>query len=102
MLIDFLLRQQCEIQPWLGAQDGTDRYGPSERRACRLQRGRTLADSGMGSAPVDEVRAKALMFCRGEPIPERSRVTCGGEKYTVLSCYKAQGFGEEHLEVMLQ
>lgn len=97
MLIDFLLRQKCGIRPWLGIADGTDQFGPEEERACRLQEGRYLQQDSKADTAV----AKALMFCTGADIPERSRVTCGGREYIVLACRRAQGWGQAHLEVTL-
>ena len=42
------------------------------------------------------------MFCTGEPIPERSIVTVDEQEYIVIECYRAFGFSEDHLEVVLQ
>lgn len=101
MIIDFLLRQQCEISPWMGLRQGRDLYGEAETRACRLQEARELgAESGMDGT-VDTVRARALMFCTGESVPARSRVRCEGREYTVLACREARGLGQKHLEVTL-
>ena len=46
--------------------------------------------------------SRAKMFCTADPIPERSKVTVDGSEYIVLECYRAFGFGEDHLEVTLQ
>ena len=51
---------------------------------------------------MDQVIARGKMFCEGEPIKERSIVTVDGETYIVITCYRAFGFGEDHLEVVLQ
>ena len=102
-MIGFLLRQTATIQPWIRYANGKDIYGEPETRACRLQRSRDLEhtyknpDGGM-----DQVIARGKMFCEGEPIKERSIVTVDGETYIVITCYRAFGFGEDHLEVVLQ
>ena len=101
--ISFLLRQTAVIRPWIRSANGRDYYADAEERPCRLQRSRDLEhtykdpDGGM-----DQVIARAKMFCTGAPIPERSAVTVDGEAYIVLRCYRAFGFGEDHLEVTLQ
>ena len=47
MLIDFLLRQQCVIRPWVRLEEGEDVYGEAQERACRLQGGRGLGNGGV-------------------------------------------------------
>lgn len=102
-MIRFLLRQNATIQPWVRYANGEDYYGESESRMCRLQRSRDLEHTYKNpNGGMDQVLARARMFCEGEPIPERSKVTVGGEEYIVLECYRAFGFGEHHLEVVLQ
>lgn len=104
-LIDFALRQTCTIYPWLREAEGQDIYGPPETRACRVQHGRYLTERTVRINPagvVDTTAAKAKMFCTGEKIPERSRVECDGESFTVIDCYEARGFGASHLEVFMQ
>lgn len=102
-MIGFLLCQTAEITPWLRYANGEDIYGESETRKCRLQRSRSLEMTYKNpDGTIDQVTARAKMFCTGEPIPERSRVTVDGGEYIVLSCYRAFGFGEDHLEVTLQ
>lgn len=102
-MISFLLRQTATIQPWIRYGGGEDIYGEPEERKCRLQRKRDLEhtyknpDGGM-----DQVLARAKMFCTGSPIPERSKVTVNGEEYIVIECYRAVGFAEDHLEVVLE
>lgn len=103
MLIDFLLRQSATIRPWIRSANGEDYYGEEETRKCRLQRTRDLEHTYKNPAGgMDQVLARAKMFCTGEPIPERSIVTVDGAKYIVLECYRAFGFSEDHLEVVLQ
>ena len=102
MMIDFLLRQRCRVRPWQGLRDGQDEYGPEEERACRLQMNRRLENGANVPGVQDVVPARALMFCTGGMIPERSAVECEGERYVVTGCKRVRGFAEEHLEVTLQ
>lgn len=102
-LIDFLLRQTATITPWIRYANGEDIYGPAEERPCRLQRTRDLEHTYKNpDGTLDQVVARAKMFCTGEPIPERSKVTVDGLEYIVIECYRAFGFSEDHLEVVLQ
>ena len=103
MLIDFLLRQTCTIKPWIRYANGEDIYGEPEERKCRLQRTRDLEHTYKKPAGgMDQVLARAKMFCTGDTIPERSIVTVDGQEYIVLECYHAHGFNADHLEVALQ
>ena len=102
-LIGFLLTQTATIRPWLRYANGEDYYGEPEERPCRLQRARDLEHTYKNPAGgMDQVLARAKMFCEGEPIPERSIVKVDGMEYIVLECYRAVGFDEDHLEVALQ
>lgn len=102
-MIGFLLRQTATIRPWIRFANGEDIYGETEERKCRLQRTRDLEHTYKNPAGgMDQVLARAKMFCTGEPIPERSIVTVDGAEYIVLECYRAVGFSEDHLEVVLQ
>ncbi|MBE5797471.1 MAG: hypothetical protein E7327_08880 [Clostridiales bacterium] len=102
-LIGFLLMQTATIQPFKRYANGEDYYGEPEERPCRLQRTRDLEHTYKNPAGgMDQVLARAKMFCEGEPIPERSKVTVDGAEYIVLECYRAFGFEEDHLEVVLQ
>ena len=103
-MIGFLLRQEAVIRPWIRCANGEDIFGEAETRKCRLQRGRNLEDNYFKKAAgsMDQVIARAKMFCTGEPIPERSIVTVDGTEYTVIECYRAIGFGEDHIEVTLE
>lgn len=102
MLIDFLLRQRCQVLPFLGTQGGEDRYGESQERRCRLQEAQRLENPGGAPGVRDDIPARAMMFCTGDMIPPRSVVTCEGRRYVVTGCVRARGFAEEHLEVTLQ
>lgn len=102
-LIDFLLRQTATITPWVRYANGDDIYGPPEERPCRLQRTRDLEHTYKNpDGTLDQVVARAKMFCTGEPIPERSKVVVDESEYIVIECYRAFGFSEDHLEVVLQ
>lgn len=102
-MIGFLLRQEATIRPWIRFANGEDIYGIAETRPCRLQRKRDLEHTYKNpSGAMDQVIARAKMYCTGDPIPERSIVTVDGTEYIVLECYRAFGFSEDHLEVVLQ
>ena len=102
-MIRFLLRQTAVIKPWIRYANGEDIYGDPEERPCRLQRTRDLEHTYKNpDGTLDQVVARAKMFCTGDPIPERSIVTVDENEYIVLECYRAFGFGEDHLEVALQ
>lgn len=102
-MIGFLLRQTATIRPWIRSANGDDIYGDEETRPCRLQRRRDLEHTYKNPAgAMDQVVARAKMFCTGDPIPERSLVTVDGLEYIVIECYRAYGFSEDHLEVVLQ
>lgn len=102
-MIGFLLRQTATITPWIRYANGDDIYGDPEERPCRLQRTRDLEHTYKNPAGgMDQVVARAKMFCTGEPIPERSKVFVDGSEYIVIECYRAFGFSEDHLEVVLQ
>lgn len=101
--IDFLLRQTATIIPWVRSANGKDIYGSPEERKCRIQCRRDLEHTYKDpDGAMDQVLARAKMFCTGNPIPERSKVTVDGQEYIVLDCYPARGFGPSHLEVVLQ
>ena len=103
MLIDFLLCQTCTIKPWIRYANGEDIYGEPEERKCRFQRTRDLEHIYKNPAGgMDQVLARAKLFCTGDTIPERSIVTVDGQEYIVLECYHARGFNADHLEVALQ
>ena len=102
-MIGFLLRQTAVIRPWIRSANGEDIYGEEETRPCRLQRRRDLEHTYKNpDGAMDQVVARAKMFCTGEPIPERSIVTVDEQEYIVIECYRAFGFSEDHLEVVLQ
>ena len=102
-MIGFLLRQEAAITPWVRYANGEDVFGKPETRKCRLQRTRDLEHTYKNpDGTMDQVIARAKMFCTGDPIPERSIVSVDGQEYIVLECYRAFGFGEDHLEVTLQ
>lgn len=102
-LIDFLLTQTATITPHVRYANGEDYYDQPETRKCRLQRMRDLETTYKNpDGTIDQVVARAKMYCTGAAIPERSIVECDGQKFIVLTCYHARGFRENHLEVVLQ
>lgn len=102
-LIDFILTQCCVIHPWVREADGEDIYGVIEERPCRIQTGSHLRHTYVDPDGVlDQVEARAQMYCTGPKIPTRSKVECDGETYIVIDCYDAKGFIGNHLEVYLQ
>jgi len=103
-MIEWCLRQECIIKPWIRVANGEDIYGQEETRKCRVQNGAYLRHTYQNpSGVLDQVEAHAKMFCVGEKIPTRSVVTIDGEEYIVIKCYVAHGLnGPDHLEVYLQ
>lgn len=101
MLIDFLLRQECTVEPWLREAEGREILGEAQTRRCRLQEGAHLKQAPGIPGTADAVPARALMYCTGEMIPVRSRVTCAGKTYVVADCCRMEFWGQEHLEVTL-
>lgn len=102
MIIDFLLNQNCIVQPCIGSRDGTEVYGADQIRSCRLQNNRQLQTVGSVHGTADTAPSRTVMYCRGMDIPVRSLVICDGNTYVVSACRKLQGLGQEHLEVMLE
>ena len=102
-MIDFLLNQTAIVTPWERYADGEDIYAEAEERPCRISHRENLETTYKNpSGQIDQIRANAKMYCKGEKIPERSLVSCDGEEYVVVKCYRARGFAESHLEVYLQ
>ena len=102
MIIDFLLNQTCTIQPCIGCEDGAEAYGPEQTRRCRLQENRQLQAAGGIHGTADAAPARAIMYCRGDAVPLRSRIVCEGTTYVVSACRRLQALGQDHLEVMLE
>lgn len=102
--IAWSLRQKCTVRPWIRIANGEDIYGPAETRKCRMQDGAHLRHTYKNPAgTLDQVEARAKMYCCGEKIPPRSIVAIDGEEYIVIDCYPARGLkGVDHLEVYLQ
>lgn len=102
-LIDAFLKQTVKIKPFVRVAGGEIVYGREETRRCRLERGSNLQTTFKDpDGQIDQVIASARMFCRGEPIPDRSAVTFDGREYTVLKCFVLNGFKDDHLEVYLE
>ena len=101
-LITAFLAQEATITPFIREGAAEPVYGPPETRKCRMQRGRHLQNAPGGDGTADQVVANAKMFCEGDPIPERSLVSCCGGEYVVINCDVKNGFFDHHLEVYLQ
>lgn len=102
-LIDAFLNEQVEIKPYIRMSGGgTPVYGETETRACRMEMGAYLRGVyKAASGQIDQVEARAKMFCTGNKIPSDSIVTYDGEDYKVIDCQIMRGFGYSHLEVVL-
>ena len=101
-LIEAFFDQEVEIRPYERMGAGKPIYGPTETRACRIEFGHHLMTTYKHpSGQIDQVEARALMFCTGEIIPDGSIATHGGHDYTVVSCDPMMGFSQSHLEVYL-
>jgi len=104
-MIQFLLRWECKIKPFIRNVNGEDIYGPEETRKCRIEFGNYLVNhsqGGLGSV-IDQIAAKAKMFCTGDPIPTRSIVYFEGRTLIVIGCSPKYGMGGiDHLEIMLE
>ena len=100
-LIDYFLRQDATIKPFLREANGDLYYGPEEHRKCRLETGNNLSSGKSAPGVVEQVTASAMMFTTGDSIPERSLVKVDNAEYTVLRCRVMHGF-QTHLEVYLE
>lgn len=102
-MIGFLLNQTCTIYPWVKESAGEDVYGGPETRKCRIQHGAHLRYTFINPDGVlDQVEARAKLFCTGPEIPTRSRIECDGHVYIVIDVNVERGFGYDHLEAYLQ
>ena len=102
-LIDLFFTQEAVITPFIREGGAAPVYGESETRACRLERGRHLRHTYVNpNGSLDQLEAKAKMFCTGESIPSRSLVVCDGQEFTVIDCEVKNGFADNHLEVYLE
>ena len=102
-LIDFFLRQTATITPFVREGAGAPIYGPPETRRCRMERGKNIEYTYKNPAgTIEQIVAKAKMFCTGAPIPDKSLVECDGQKYMVIGCEVLNTFADHHLEVILQ
>ena len=101
-LIEFFFRQTATIQPFVRDGGAVPIYGAATTRPCRLQRGKYLYSYGGADGTTDQIVGKAKMFCVGDPIPNRSIVTCDGQEFVVLDCAVKNGLADHHLEVLLE
>lgn len=102
-LIEAFFMQEVSITPYLRQGAGEAVYGPPETRSCRLEMGAYLMTTYKDpDGVIEQVEARATMFCVGDKIPINSIVTYDGEEYKVINCEEMRGFGTSHLEVFLQ
>lgn len=102
-LIELFFTQTATIKPFSHMGNGEPVYGEEETRRCRMERGKNLRAIGTGAnGDIEEIAAHARMFCVGEQIPSRSKVTCDGQEFTVINCAVMNGFADNHLEVYLE
>lgn len=99
--IDAFLRDSVTVYSFSHEGDGEPIYGAREERKARVELNPTLVSRVAGDTSIDAVPAKARMFCKGNPIPMRSKVTYDGKDYIVLQCDVLKGFTFSHLEVIL-
>ena len=101
-LIDAFLTETATIQPYIRQGAGHALYGEAQTRSCRIEMQAHLMTSYKNaSGQIDQVEARAKMFCTGDPIPADSLVTYNDETYKVINCEIMRGFGYSHLEVYL-
>lgn len=107
-IIDFLLRDEVTITPFVHQGNGEPVYGEPETRKCRIERGLHLRTTYKHpSGEIVQTTASARMFCRGDEIPVGSIVVYidrlgKHHEMTVLDCVVATGFSQDHLEVTLE
>lgn len=101
-LIELLFTQEATIKPFVREGSGVPVYGTEETRRCRMERGKHLTVRDAGAGTTEQSTANAMMFCTGDPIPERSLVSCDGQDFVVINCEVLHGFADHHLEVYLE
>ena len=102
MFIDALLTQKAYIEAYRETRDGHPIYTPEKRpRRCRVIDKANLKRGFYTDGQYDSEPAGTTMYTTGDMIPERSRVTVDGKTYTVAACSSPHGFGQSHLEVLL-
>ena len=101
-LIEAFFTQTATIKPFIRQGAGKPIYGPVETRSCRIQMGANMMTTYKNpSGQIDQIEARAKMFCTGDAIPVDSIVTYDGTDYVVTQCSIMRGFGVSHLEVYL-
>ena len=100
--IDAFLTDTVIVHSFKFEGDGEPVFDAPETRKARVELNPALANRVQGYTSIDEVPAKALMFCTGSPIPTRSRVEYEGAEYSVKQCSVCKGFSFSHLEVILE
>ena len=100
--IEAFFTQTADVKPFIRQGAGEAIYGPVATRSCRIEMGSHMMTTYKHpSGQIDQVEARAKMFCIGDPIPIDSIVTYAGEDFIVTKCSVMRGFGFSHLEVYL-
>ena len=101
-VIAAFFNQECVIHPFIRHGGGETIYGEDETRPCRLEEGKHLRTTYKNpNGQIEQVEARAKLFCEGEEIPTSSIVTCDGKSYIVVDCHGARGFFLNHQEAYL-
>lgn len=101
-LIEAFFCDEVDIKPFVRQGAGEAIYGGLETRSCRMEEGARLTSVHKAqSGQIDQVEARATMFCVGDKIPNDSIVKYGDEEYVVIDCQRKSGFGFSHWEVYL-
>lgn len=101
-LIEAFFTQTATVKPFIRQGAGEAVYGTVATRSCRIELGAHMMTTFKHpDGQIDQVEARARMFCVGDKIPNDSIVTYDGVDYTVLDCKIKRGFGFSHLEVYL-
>lgn len=102
-VIEAFFTQSVDIKPFIRQGAGEAIFGPLETRSCRMQMGAYLSTLYVRqNGQIDQVEARAKMFCVGEKIPTDSIVIYDDEEYRVIDCKIEGGFAFSHLEVYLK
>ncbi len=99
--IDFLLRHQIVVEPYLGQAASGPRYDGPTTVACFVDDKRRKVRNEVG----DEVISESTVYCRLETVaPPKSRVTVNGREAFVITAARRDGGGlptPDHLELFL-
>ena len=101
-MIQAFLTENAEILPFLRETMDGEVFDISQVRPCRVEPAPQLQSVYHGfHGEVENVKARAVMFCEGEPVPTRSKVRIGSGTFVVLACTVYHGFPGSYLEVTL-